>query len=107
MERNPGDRDNFLLEACASDPELRRTPENAAGYHNLGANYARMGRPGEAVDAYRESLRLRPNYPPTLLLLGHALEACGRSDEARQVPQIFLTPGRIDLIQRPSREEYR
>ena len=70
-----------------------------------------MGRPGEAVDAYRESLRLRPNYPPTLLLLGHALEACGRSDEARQacdqVPQIFLTPGRIDLIQRPSREEYR
>jgi Flp pilus assembly protein TadD len=35
-----------------------------------------------AIDVYRESLRLRPNSPATLLQLGHALQQLGRTDEA-------------------------
>ena len=36
----------------------------------------------EAVVAYRQSLRYRPNYGPTFLNLGYALKDSGRLAEA-------------------------
>jgi tetratricopeptide (TPR) repeat protein len=42
----------------------------------------RSQRHDEAVVAYRQSLRFRPNYGPTFLNLGYALKDSGRLAEA-------------------------
>ena len=41
----------------------------------------------EAVEAYRQSLRYRPNYAGTYLNVGYALRDSGRFDEAAQAWQ--------------------
>ena len=45
----------------------------------------RCGRPDEAVVAYRQSLRYRPNYVPTYLNLGYAFKDSDRLAEAAAV----------------------
>jgi O-antigen biosynthesis protein len=42
--------------------------------HNLGTLFMRSRRHDEAVVAYGQSLRYRPNYPATYLNLGYALQ---------------------------------
>jgi tetratricopeptide (TPR) repeat protein len=42
----------------------------------------RSKRNDEAVIAYRQSLRYRPNYAATYLNLGYALKDSGRNEEA-------------------------
>ncbi len=53
-------------------------PDDAAAHHNLGAAYLEAGEAERAVAACRESLRLRPDSPPTRELLGLALAALNR-----------------------------
>jgi tetratricopeptide (TPR) repeat protein len=54
-------------------------PTDGAAFHNLGTVYFQRGRMADAVDAYRESLRVRPHSPQTQLQLEQALVAMGRS----------------------------
>jgi cytochrome c-type biogenesis protein CcmH/NrfG len=41
------------------------TPNDAAAFHNLGSLYARMNRYDNAIKAFEQSLRLRPNSSAT------------------------------------------
>jgi tetratricopeptide (TPR) repeat protein len=52
---------------------VRRVPNDAAAHHNLGTVYSQLGQYAAAVDAYRESLRLRPDSPLTQQQLAAAL----------------------------------
>src|SRR5262249_55064664 len=56
---------------------LRRNPQAASTYHNLGTVYTRLGQPLEAIEAYRNSLRYRPDSSKTFLHLGNALRTAG------------------------------
>jgi GT2 family glycosyltransferase/glycosyltransferase involved in cell wall biosynthesis/tetratricopeptide (TPR) repeat protein/SAM-dependent methyltransferase len=60
----------------------RRSPTDAAAYHNLGIACLRLGFYVEALDGFQHSLRLRPHSAGTLFHLGHALSRLGRTDEA-------------------------
>jgi GT2 family glycosyltransferase/tetratricopeptide (TPR) repeat protein/SAM-dependent methyltransferase len=72
----------FLFEN-ASPPEAepvlveltRRRPQDAASHHNLGTLYLRLGQHAAAVDAYRTSLKLRPDSAETQKLLRVAEES--------------------------------
>ena len=55
---------------------------DASAHRNLGTLRMRTQRYGEAVEAYRQSLSLRPDYAATHLNLGYALKDSGRLDEA-------------------------
>ena len=57
-------------------------PTDAEAHHNLGTVFMRSQRHEEAVVAYRQSLRFRPNYFPTFLSLGYAFKDGGRLAEA-------------------------
>ena len=61
---------------------IARDPAHAESHHNLGTLLMRCRRHDEAVAAYRQSLRYRPNYVPTYQGLGYALKESGRLAEA-------------------------
>ena len=65
--------------AAVDDPAL---PEP---WNGLGYALRQQRRWDEAVNAYREALRLRPSYPQALEYLGHAYVEMGRLDDARAV----------------------
>ena len=62
---------------------LARDPADATAYHSLGVVLMRNGRHEEAVVAYRQSLRYRPNFGPTFFNLSYALTDGKRLTEAR------------------------
>jgi tetratricopeptide (TPR) repeat protein len=53
-------------------------------WNNLGNVLLRLGQRGEAVDAYRRALDLRPDYHPSWNNLGNALEEAGDLDGAAE-----------------------
>lgn len=69
---------------AAHEEILRRIPDHASAHNNLGQSCLAAGEPERAVACHLQSLRLRPAWPPTLVQLGHALEAVGRHAEAAQ-----------------------
>jgi tetratricopeptide (TPR) repeat protein/glycosyltransferase involved in cell wall biosynthesis len=74
---------------------LRHDPTDASAYHNLGTVYLQMRQYGGAVQAYRRSLRHRPDWAPTYRMLGHAWHYVGHEEEARAAWQetLRLSPG--------------
>jgi tetratricopeptide (TPR) repeat protein len=60
-------------------------PTLADAWNELGYALRHLRRYGESVDAYREALRLRPEFPEALEYLGEAYVEMGRLDDARQV----------------------
>lgn len=72
-------------EAVAALEELcRRTPDDAAAWHNLGTAHQKAGCDGLAVPCYQKSLALRPNSASTLMQLGNAQKALGRDEAAER-----------------------
>src|SRR5260370_547750 len=67
----------------AAAPRLR--PGLAGAWNGLGYALRKQRRFDESVSAYREALRLRPNYPQALEYLGEAYVELGRLAEARAV----------------------
>jgi Flp pilus assembly protein TadD len=63
---------------------VQLSPANPAAHFNLGTLYLRSGRAVQAVEAFRESIRLRLTTAASHLHLGQALAALGRSDEAAE-----------------------
>ena len=52
---------------------MDKTPDDAEGWQMLGRSYTVMDRPADAVKAYRQLLRLRPDDSQTLSDLGRAI----------------------------------
>ena len=82
-------RSQFLFEHGSAEEAERalqalidHDPADASAHHNLGTLRMRTQRYGEAAEAYRRSLSLRPDYAATHLNLGYALKDSGRLDEA-------------------------
>ncbi|HEX4071911.1 MAG TPA: tetratricopeptide repeat protein [Planctomycetaceae bacterium] len=64
---------DFIGQAIDAD---RRRPE----YHNsLGNVYRTLGRPADAIEEFREALRLKPNFSIAYNNLGIALADCGQN----------------------------
>lgn len=61
---------------------LRHTKENYLAYNNIGTHLADSKRWPEAIDNYRASLAIRPDYAEANANLGHALAQLGRPTEA-------------------------
>jgi tetratricopeptide (TPR) repeat protein len=61
---------------------LRRQPQRSY-YTNLGLARALLGRPADAVEAYRKALELAPGHVAVLLNLADAELALGHGEEAR------------------------
>jgi cytochrome c-type biogenesis protein CcmH/NrfG len=69
--------------------------DSAAANHNLGTLLMRCQRHDEAVVAYRQALRYRPNYVPTYhQYLAHVLKESGRLAEAAAVWEQATAAGR-------------
>ena len=60
----------------------RRDPSDARAFEVLGTAYSMLGRTDEALDAYREALLLRPDFPDALVNLGTLYGKLGRHDDA-------------------------
>jgi tetratricopeptide (TPR) repeat protein len=52
----------------------RCDPTDASTYHNLGSLYMRLRRPDDAITAYEQALKLRPDSPATRAHLDQAIE---------------------------------
>jgi uncharacterized protein HemY len=72
-----------------------RLPHDAAAHHNLGTLYLRTARYRAATDAYRQSLRHRPESAVTCVHLGDALKDAGDHGQAVAVwrPALDQAPG--------------
>jgi tetratricopeptide (TPR) repeat protein/predicted Ser/Thr protein kinase len=97
LERTPGNLWGLdrlgNLELLAGDPAraeriylelLRRQPQRSH-YTNLGLARMLLGRPAEAVEAYRKALELAPGHVAVLLNLADAELDLGRESEARSL----------------------
>ena len=60
----------------------RAEPDSAPAWVGLGEAYGQLGRHREAIEAYREALRLKPDSAPAWFNLGLAYGELGRHREA-------------------------
>ncbi|HEY3899357.1 MAG TPA: tetratricopeptide repeat protein [Chthoniobacter sp.] len=61
---------------------VERNPDAWMGWYNLGTVYADDHKPVEAIAAYRQSLRIKPDYYRCRFNLANALAAAGQLAEA-------------------------
>jgi predicted Zn-dependent protease len=66
---------------------VERNPADPFARYSLAMALRSAGRGDEAVADFRELSRRAPEYVPTYLMLGQALEALGRDGEAAQAYQ--------------------
>ena len=62
-------------------------PRHASTYNDIGAAYAMLAQYEEAIEAYRQGIRLEPDNPAPYENLANCLIALQRFDEARQTIQ--------------------
>lgn len=66
--------------AAAAEADLKTAiaadPQHAGARYRLGLVFAQLGRPAEAAGAYRETLRLRPDWPDAANNLAWLLATC-------------------------------
>ncbi len=75
---------------AAIEKHLKRKPGTARGHFLLGETYRRSSAAGAAIDAYREAIRLDPDYADALRELGLICRAEGRTEEARKAFRRYL-----------------
>ena len=61
---------------------LEVTQNNCLVYNNFGVAYGNLGRYNEAVEAYRQAIRIKPDYAEAYRDLGAAYDNLGRYQEA-------------------------
>jgi tetratricopeptide (TPR) repeat protein len=81
---------------------LRQDPNNADVHHSLGLVFDIEGHPAQAIEEYREAVRLRPRYALANLSLGFALIKAGKINEA--FPYLNVA---ADSAEGPVREQAR
>lgn len=74
---------------------LSRSPHRAGAWVQLGHCLQKLGRAGQALDAYQSADRQRPDHADTLFHIAGVLAKLGRNDEAQAQLQrvIALAPG--------------
>ena len=70
------DSESIFLHAVAV------TDKNYLAYNNLGFFFSNKGKIKEAIEFYKESLKIEPNYEDALNNMGYALAALGQYQEA-------------------------
>jgi predicted O-linked N-acetylglucosamine transferase (SPINDLY family) len=91
-------RDDLAVERIGRAIALNR---NKGIYHNnYGVALRGLGRIHDAIDAYREALRINPRYPDALTNLATALHLTGQLDEARKYFEeaLRLQPAHADAL---------
>ena len=68
----------------------KKSSMKARGYNNLGNAYAVSGRLDEAIEAYRNHIRLNPNHLDTHYNLGVLYKSMGLRNEAKKEFEIAL-----------------
>lgn len=66
---------------------VAQRPDDSFSRYGLAMEYFNSGNLEQAVDEYRELLRINPNYAAAYYHGGQALEKLGRLDQARQLYQ--------------------
>jgi tetratricopeptide (TPR) repeat protein len=86
----PGDR--RLLEAALAefDAAIAAAPRVAPAHNNRGAVLEALGRPDEAVAAYREALTVTPGDPDVLFNLSLALTQAGKPAEGAETAESLI-----------------
>lgn len=81
------------FEAALADPALAAAPELAAQLHkNLGSSHALLGDHEQAVDHYREALRLVPDLAEAHTCLGNYYVRLGKYQDAlRHLDQVVFS----------------
>jgi tetratricopeptide (TPR) repeat protein/mono/diheme cytochrome c family protein len=84
----------------AIDTAIALDPRSAAAHFNRGRLLARQGRPSDALAAYLESLRSKPNDPETLAALAAAYVATGDVPAAVRAYRdaLQLQPGLVGAL---------
>src|SRR5215207_1748027 len=67
---------------CATATAFSRPQEDAAGLFQRGARLEQAGRHREALELYRQAVRLDPNFAEGYWGLGSALVGLGEHEEA-------------------------
>jgi tetratricopeptide (TPR) repeat protein len=78
IKRNPVWKNNLTL---WSDT-VKKSPDGFIPHNNLGNAYSKKGLTAEAIEEYKEAMRLNPNYAKANNNLGFAYYNQGRTDEA-------------------------
>lgn len=91
------------FDAALADPVLAASPEIASQVHkNLGSSYALLGDHEQAVDHYREALRLNPDLAEAHNAMGTHYVRSGRYEDAlRHLDQVVFSEqkrGRISAV---------
>ena len=76
-------RGEYARAARFFQKSARRKPD-ARAWFNCGKAVLHMGRPGWAIAALEEALRLRPDYPEAICLLGTACDRAGNHARAAE-----------------------
>jgi tetratricopeptide (TPR) repeat protein len=80
------------FEAALADPALAATPELAAQVHkNLGSSYELLGNHIQAVEHYREALRLNPDLAEAHNLATHFVRLGKYEDALRHLDQVVFS----------------
>jgi tetratricopeptide (TPR) repeat protein len=72
----------FINAETLSTYALKHNPGAWTAYNDLGCALKRSGRFNEAIDQFREALRIKPDYIESRYNLGNALFSAGRYPEA-------------------------
>jgi tetratricopeptide (TPR) repeat protein len=91
------------FEAALADPTTAASPELAAQVHkNLGSSYELLGDNEQAMDHYREALRLNPDLAEANNALGNHYVRLGKYEDAlRHLDQVVFSDqqqGRISAV---------
>ncbi len=78
------EQEDWIAAEQAVEEIIRRDPLDGAAHHNLGIILVQRSRVSRAIQAFRESLRLRPDHVETYRQLGRAHHSVGDLGEARQ-----------------------
>jgi tetratricopeptide (TPR) repeat protein len=69
--------------ACAdADKSDKKGVKDAEHYYNLGIANGKSGKYQEAVDAYKQAIRIQPDFAAAHYNLGHAYRKLGKNQEA-------------------------
>ena len=64
------------------DKSVKKDVKDAEHYFNLGISNGKSGKYQEAVDAYKQAIRIKPDFTAAYYNLGHAYRKLGKNQEA-------------------------
>lgn len=64
---------------------LKDQPDNEMIWYGLANEFTKLEKWAEAINAFRNVIRIKPDYTAAYQMLGSALTSAGNREEARQV----------------------